>query len=136
MKDQRDGPGVSGGVAGGVSRRGFIKGVGGAVSVVALGAAAAKAQDGAKPTGPVKRNGLTTYPARGVDIQLNVNGKAQAFHVLPSATLLEVLARAGGADRQQGGVQPGRMRGVYRAAGRAEREQLPDAGHRRGGPGG
>lgn len=95
MKDQRDGPGASGAMTGGVSRRGFIKGVGGAVSVVALGSVA-HAQDEKEPTGPVKKNGLTTYPAKGVDIQLNINGQAQAFHVLPSATLLEVLREQAG----------------------------------------
>ncbi len=94
MKDQRDGPGtssgVSGGASGGVSRRGFIKGVGGAVGVAALGPAVAKAET-PEPTGPVKRNEVTTYPAGGVDVTLNINGEDQSLNVVPSATLLEVL---------------------------------------------
>lgn len=96
MKDQRDGPGSTTGMAGeaprGVSRRGFIKGVGGAVSVVAIGSAIARGQEADdKPATAVKRNGLTTYPAGGVNITLNVNGEDKTFHVLPSATLLEVM---------------------------------------------
>ncbi len=110
MKDQRDGPdtpvgtsngaprhtsgggGASGGggTSGGVSRRGFIKGVGGAVGVAALGSAVARA-DEPESTGPVKRGGMMVYAAGGVDVTLNINGKETALHVLPSATLLEVL---------------------------------------------
>lgn len=99
MKDQRDGPSSAGGAADqtskGFSRRGFIKGVG-AVGVVALGSKVARAQDEPKPTGPVKRDGLTTYAADGVDIQLNINDVDQTLHVLPSATLLEVLREQAG----------------------------------------
>lgn len=99
MKDSWDRPGLTGGAiardggggAKGFSRRGFIKGVGGVVGAAALGPAIANAQDEPKPTGPVKKNGLTTYAADGVDVTLNVNGEDLKLHVLPSATLLEVL---------------------------------------------
>lgn len=104
MKDQRDGTELAGGAVSytskGVSRRGFIKGVG-AVGVVALGSKMARGQDESKPTGPVKRDGLTTYPAQGVGIQLNINGEDHTWHVLPSATLLEVL-------REQAGLTGGK----------------------------
>ncbi|GAB4185731.1 MAG: (2Fe-2S)-binding protein [Phycisphaeraceae bacterium] len=80
----------------GVSRRGFIKGVGGAVGAVALGASTVKAEDAARPTGPIRKNGLTTYPAQGVDITLNVNGKDVKLHVQPCDTLLEVLREQAG----------------------------------------
>lgn len=99
MNDHQDGTGSAGDVVGnppkGVSRRGFIKGVG-AVGVAALGTKVARGQDEPKPTGPVKRNGLTMYPAEGVNIQLNINGKDQSLHILPSATLLEVLREQAG----------------------------------------
>lgn len=110
MKDQRDGPvvpdatsgggggggGTSGaGGGGGFSRRGFIKGVGGAVGVAALGSVA-RGQDEPEPTGPVKRGGMTVYKAQGVDVTLNINGKDSKLHVLPSATLLEVLREQAG----------------------------------------
>ena len=42
-------------------------------------------------TGPVKRNGVTTYAAGGVDVTLTVNGQPTPVNVRPSATLLEVL---------------------------------------------
>jgi aerobic-type carbon monoxide dehydrogenase small subunit (CoxS/CutS family) len=63
--------------------------------VAALGSAVAQA-DEPESAGPVKRGGLMTYPAGGVDIQLNINGKDTALHVLPSATLLEVLREQAG----------------------------------------
>ncbi len=88
MKDQRDTPVTPAG--GGFSRRGFIKGVGGAVGVAALGSVA-RGQDEKESTGPIKRGGLTVYPAKGVDITLNINGQDTRLHVLPSATLLEVI---------------------------------------------
>ena len=81
--DKPDGPD-------GISRRGFIKGFGGAVGAAALGPAVANA-DTLSETGPVKRSGVTTYQAKGVDITLNINGEEKTVHVVPSATLLEVL---------------------------------------------
>lgn len=99
MSDQRDGPDTTIGKSGtpihtsgggGVSRRGFIKGVGGAVGVAALGPAVAQA-DEPESTGPVKRNGMMVYAAGGVDITLNINGEDTSLRVLPSETLLEVL---------------------------------------------
>lgn len=86
MKDQRDEPDTPGGV----SRRGFIKGFGGVVGAAALGPTLAKAQTPPQ-AGPVRRNGLTTYPSEGVDITLNINGENRSLNVVPSATLLEVV---------------------------------------------
>ena len=74
----------------GLSRRGFIKGFGGAVGAAALGPAVVKG-DTLPETAPVKRNGVTTYPVAGVEVTLTINGEAKPVHLLPSATLLEVL---------------------------------------------
>ena len=85
MKDQRDRPDAPVGV----SRRGFIKGFGGAVGAAALVPGLAEAKP--EQTGPIRRNGLTTYPSGGGGITLNINGEDKSLNVVPSATLLEVL---------------------------------------------
>lgn len=92
MKDVQDGKDTATPVPSGVSRRGFMKGVGGAMGAAALAPVVVKAQT-PQPgeVGPVKRGGLTTYAAGGVMIVLNINGKDEKLKVQPSATLLEVL---------------------------------------------
>lgn len=86
MGNRTDSPGKPSGL----SRRGFIKGFGGAVGAAALGPTVVKGDTPTEP-GPVKRDGVTAYPADGVDVTLTVNGEARLARVAPSATLLEVL---------------------------------------------
>jgi len=68
--------------AGGVSRRGFLGGVGAGGGVLGTGVleGQAQAQGGTKPVGP-----------GAVPITLNINGKPQNLTVEPRVTLLEAL---------------------------------------------
>ncbi len=92
MADMRDGSDTASQTPPGVSRRGFIKGMGGAVGAAALVPVVVKAESAeAASSEPVKRGAVTTYAAGGVDIVLNINGEDTKLHVQPSATLLEVL---------------------------------------------
>lgn len=77
---------ASEGQPGGVSRRSFLRGVGGItgaamVGTPALGTGAAAAEP----------DGIVSYPAEGADITLRVNGQSRQLRVLPSTTLLEAL---------------------------------------------
>jgi len=75
---------------GGVSRRQFLQGAGGAAAgsmLVSLPEMARAQQEGAQLT----RAGLKRYAASGQNISLDVNGRAAQLTVTPDTTLLQAL---------------------------------------------
>lgn len=76
--------------AGGVSRRRFLQGAGGAAAVSALATMppVARAKETAEPA---VRKGLKRYAATGGSITLDVNGKPAQISVTPDTTLLRAV---------------------------------------------
>jgi xanthine dehydrogenase YagT iron-sulfur-binding subunit len=75
---------------GGVSRRQFLQGAGGAAAgsvLVSLPQLATAQEAGAAAT----RDGLKRYPAAGTSIALDVNGRAAQVSVTPETSLLSAL---------------------------------------------
>lgn len=82
-----------------VSRRGFLKGLGGAIGAATVAAPLldkAAAQEPTPADGPPPRAGLTRYAAAGAAITLMVNGEALKMTVPPATTLLEALREQAG----------------------------------------
>jgi xanthine dehydrogenase YagT iron-sulfur-binding subunit len=75
---------------GGVSRRTFIQGAGGAVAGGALIAIPAEMR-GQAQTQPAGRAGISRYPAGGQRVTLDVNGSPRAIFITPETTLLDAL---------------------------------------------
>jgi len=74
----------------GISRRSFLKGVGGAVGGVAVSASLVSRAQPGEADAP-GTDGLRHYPPDGLPISLAVNGTRHEVHVAPAATLLTVL---------------------------------------------
>jgi xanthine dehydrogenase YagT iron-sulfur-binding subunit len=72
-----------------VSRRAFIKGVGGLVGAGAM-APGLLGSVGAAQT-PATRAGIRLYPAGGEAIRLSVNGQMRQVRITPNTTLLQAL---------------------------------------------
>jgi xanthine dehydrogenase YagT iron-sulfur-binding subunit len=75
---------------GGVSRRQFLQGAGGAVTGSVL-VGLPRLAEGAEPSGPALRAGLRRFPASGASITLQVNGRPTKISVTPDTTLLHAL---------------------------------------------
>ncbi|HOE94987.1 MAG TPA: (2Fe-2S)-binding protein [Candidatus Sumerlaeota bacterium] len=85
MKQKQSRPGETG-----FSRRGFLKGVGGAVGAAAVVSRVLEAP-GLARADEITREGIRRVPAEGLEITLHVNGEERPVTVRPDQTLLEVL---------------------------------------------
>lgn len=79
----------NGSTNGGVSRRRFLQGAGGAAAVSAMITLAPQAR--AQDADPKVRAGLKRFAAAGGNITLDVNGKATRISVTPDTTLLRAV---------------------------------------------
>jgi aerobic-type carbon monoxide dehydrogenase small subunit (CoxS/CutS family) len=79
------------GSAGGVSRRQFLQGAGGAAAGSVLSGLPHIAHGEDSDAVVAARPGLKRYAAAGGDITLNVNGRAAQLSVTPGTTLLEAV---------------------------------------------
>ena len=80
----------NGSTSGGVSRRQFLQGAGGAAAVSAIVTLPQLAR-GQDATAPVVRSGLKRYAASGGNITLEVNGRPAQLTVTPDTTLLRAV---------------------------------------------
>jgi xanthine dehydrogenase YagT iron-sulfur-binding subunit len=80
----------NGSTSGGVSRRQFLQGAGGAAAATALVTLPPLAR-GQDATAPAVRAGLKRYAATGGNITLEVNGKPTQLSVTPETTLLRAV---------------------------------------------
>jgi aerobic-type carbon monoxide dehydrogenase small subunit (CoxS/CutS family) len=80
----------NGSTSGGVSRRQFLQGAGGAAAATALVTLPPLAR-GQDATAPAVRSGLKRFAATGGNITLEVNGKPAQLSVTPDTTLLRAV---------------------------------------------